>query len=514
VNGTNFWFHASDRSVVHLFPAIRNGVSRNDLTERRIILSVERMLEIAAQAESISDLAAEVMDAQKSVSRGKFSFLAVVIAAEVLPVPVSSEVIRTIQLAPVFSNILNTVARFAPSSRCPVIQTQNAMMRLCERLQRRCGRQEANDFSLILPPATAWSELVSAEQTRFAGVRVISEYCCHGSLSLTENDIVGPMKFQCRIAFAICDSSSTRFATDRLSVQIDAHFRLPFEYCNEWRTWRRIPIIIALDGPGNLAVILSHRSPKNHILRIPPGFVAPFRARSTARAKSHEYQILKEAIALGNMFQSAQGKLVGLDPANQHKDSLTDYSLLSCVFPWIGAALRRRLLAANSLRIARLLLEALGGESAEFASLPQCRFVSMTIAVQLAPLFTRTELYHFEVNCDRLLMLIVMVGFMGDSNRNSETSPGFPLMNKQASGFYLCGPILCHLQDGQVGLCWRELARLIRRQMVGFAGGEMLHEMVPVVAVLPVVVRIETAVIGHRVLIKLWCRLNCNKGKP
>jgi hypothetical protein len=153
--GTNVWFHDSHRYVVRLFPAIRNEASRKGPAERRIIQSVE----IAARAESKFGLVVELMDARKVVSRGNFDFLAVVIGAGVLPAAVSSEIMRPVQLFPDFSDILNSITNFVPSSRCQVIGGHNAVMGLSGRLQGRCERQRTKNFNLIFPPAVAWSEL-------------------------------------------------------------------------------------------------------------------------------------------------------------------------------------------------------------------------------------------------------------------------------------------------------------------------------------------------------------------
>jgi hypothetical protein len=85
------------------------------------------------------------------------------------------------------SNNFKTVARFALSSRRPVIVAHNVIMGLCKLLQRRCERQQANDSSLILPPAAAWNKYVFLQQAKFAGVDLSSESRSRRVLALTEN---------------------------------------------------------------------------------------------------------------------------------------------------------------------------------------------------------------------------------------------------------------------------------------------------------------------------------------
>jgi hypothetical protein len=198
-------------------------------------------------------------------------------------------------------------------------------------------------------------------------------------------------------------------------------------------------------------------------------------------------------------------------------DALSIRSLLFCVLTLTKPALRRRLVAADSSRIACYMLPVLCNESAGFTGLPRRCFVLMTVAVQLTSRFTRNKICRFEANGDQDMMMMTMVVLMDESKRNSEKSHGLRLANKQADIFCLCGPIFCCLSIDQVDFCWTELERLIRCRIIGFVRGDLFHETGPVRAGLPAVLsaimRIGTVITGRRLLIEFSCRLNCHGRK-
>jgi hypothetical protein len=105
-------------------------------------------------------------------------------------------------------------------------------MGLCYVLQGQGKRQRAKTLCVFLPPAADWSRLVLTQQVRYVSAHVMSESRCCNALVFTENEAIILMNFPCPIELAICFLPSASFTTDRISAQIDAHFRLPFDYCN------------------------------------------------------------------------------------------------------------------------------------------------------------------------------------------------------------------------------------------------------------------------------------------
>jgi hypothetical protein len=281
---------------------------RNDWAERHAIRFVESVLGIAAWTPWMAGL---VADAQRSVSSGNFGLFAVVIAAREFQASLSSEVIRPVQLFPERSESLRTVTYSAPPPGCQVIAAHTTIMGLWKLLQVQCERQRANNFCFFLPPAVDWNGLTFTLQARFAIVRVMSESRYRDVLAFSEN------YFPCPIAFAICFPPSATLATDRISTQIDAHFGLPFDYCNKCRCWRRIPFVIGVDDPGNLAVILSRLPPIGHVLRSSAGSIIRFRSQFTARATLQDDHIFKEAIEFGKVFHQKCRKSLRFDSTKQ-----------------------------------------------------------------------------------------------------------------------------------------------------------------------------------------------------
>jgi hypothetical protein len=288
------------------------------------------------------------------------------------------------------------------------------------------------------------------------------------ALSLSENESIIPINFQCRIPFVIYYSSNVEFAQDRLLFQIDADFRPPFEDSSKCRSWYKIQFTIRADDPRNLAVILSHPSAKDHILRASVCFVIPLCARFTATAKLEDCSILRRIMGFGKKFQRECEQSQGLGPTKQGRNSAVVRFSLFYALGWTVPALGRRLVATDSSRIERFLLEVFVNERAMFAGLSLCHFVSIIIPRQLAPLFAGTEICHFEVNSGWLLMM-PKLEFMNESKHTSERSHRSRLADKQTDIFYLCGPILCQVSIGQVAFYWRELARYILDGIVGFS---------------------------------------------
>jgi hypothetical protein len=189
--------------------------------------------------------------------------------------------------------------------------------------QGQCERQRANDFCFFLPPAADWIRQFFPQQTRFVSARVMSESRCRDPLAFTENGTIILMNFPCPIAFAICFPPSATLATDRISPQFDAHFGLLFDYCNRWHYWRRIRFVIGMDNPGNLAVILSHPSPMNHVLSSSAGSVIRLCGQFTARATLQDDYIFNKATEFGKVFPQKCGKSLRFDSTKQHMDALS-----------------------------------------------------------------------------------------------------------------------------------------------------------------------------------------------
>jgi hypothetical protein len=480
--GTNVWLSASDRCAVRPFPTIPNMASENGAIDHQMIQFVESVPGIPALAKWIAGVVTEVTDAQKSVSRSNFGFFAVLISAGKFPAPVSRVIIRSVRLFPEFSGILKTVARFAPPPGCKVIGAHDAILGLCGPPDERYERRRAQDSYFFLPLTVDWSKAVFVLQARFASARVISESGDRDALAFTGNEAIISINFQSLIPLAIHYSSSATFTADRQSGQIDGHFGLPFDYCTECRSWCKMRFAISVDDPGNPAVILFHQSPKNRVLSVAVGSVIPLRAQFAPASKLQGGQSFTEVIELGKLCQLECGESLGLGPAKQGRDAAPVHSSPSCILAWMAPALRRQLVATGSSRIARFLLEVFGGDSAGFAGLSCCHFVSMIVPAQRASLFTRTKVCGFAANGDQPFMMMTRIAFVDEPRRHSEKSSGFLFAGKRAEVFYLCGPACCRLSVGHVEFCWREWERLIPREIVGFARHNIFHEAVPVIA--------------------------------
>jgi hypothetical protein len=185
-----------------------------------------------------------------------------------------------------------------------------------------------------------------------------------------------------------------------------------------------------------------------------------------ARADLQDKSILGEVFNMGKKFQQKFGELHGRPAIKQDEDSQAIHSSLSWVFVRMGPGFKQRLAAADCSGISRHLFVVLGGESAGFARLSDCRFIAIIIPVQSVSLFARTEIWVFEANNDELLRMAT-VGNMNESKRHAERSLGLRPANKQADIFCLCRPILYRLSVSQIEFCWIRMARLIQRGMVG-----------------------------------------------
>jgi hypothetical protein len=183
----------------------------------------------------------------------------------------------------------------------------------------------------------------------------------------------------------------------------------------------------------------------DHVLNSSADSVIRLHGQFTARVILQGNQIFNEAIEFGKIFQQKCGKSLRLDPTKQDMNALSIRLSLFCVLALTEPALRRRLVAADSSRIACHLLEILGNESVGFTGHPPRCFVSMTVAVQLISSFARTQICRFEADDDQDEMRMTMVVLRDEPNRNSEKSHGFRLANKQADIFCLRGPICCCL---------------------------------------------------------------------
>jgi hypothetical protein len=228
-------------------------------------------------------------------------------------------------------------------------------------------------------------------------------------------------------------------------------------------------------------------------------------------------QIFKEATEFGKIFHQKCGKSLRFDSTKQNMDALFVRLVLFCVLDLTKPVLGRRLVAADSSRIACHLLEVLCNESAEFTGLPRRCFGPMPVAVQLTSRFTRTKICRFEANDNQDVMMMTMDVLRDESKRNSEKSHGLRLANKQAGIFCLRRAIFYCLYVGQVEACWTQLKRLIQRRIIGFIRRNSFHEIGPITtgmpAVLPAIMRSGTVITGSRLLIEFSWRLNCSQGK-